>query len=290
MAVDAPGIQPAVAWLTASVPTFILVWSRTMGLFLQAPVYSSKQVPGTVRQGLMICISLNVMYSLDSYVMPPNMLFPFIMLAGSEFLVGSMFGFAANMMFLAIQSAGELAGVQAGLSAASTQNPFTKTNVNAFGTLYFNIGLMVFILINGHLWLLGGFAQSFQLVPLGTFSITPAVAGTLIQMSGVFLAITIQLALPVVIVVFLADLGVGYMSKVAQQASSLTQDLITITKPVAGMTILIVLLPNLMSVTYKQTEGMIKDLDRLLRAAHATKKAGPPGLPPPARVPAGSAR
>jgi flagellar biosynthesis protein FliR len=106
----------------------------------------------------------------------------------------------------------------------------------------------------------------------------------------VILAITVQLALPIVIVVLMADLGVGYMSKVAQQASSLTQDLITITKPVAGMTILIVLLPNLMSITYKQTEGMIKDLDRLMRAAHATKGAGPPGLPPPARVPAGSAR
>lgn len=290
MAVDAPGILPAVAWLTVSVPTFILVWTRTMGLFLQAPVYSSKQVPGVVRQGLMICLALLIMNSLDSYILAPNMLFPFIMMAMVEFFVGAMIGFAANMMFLAMQSAGELAGVQSGLSSASTQNPFTKTNVNAFGTLYFNIGMMVFLLINGHLWLLGGFAQSFKLVPLGTFNLTPAVAGQLIQMSGVLLGITVQLALPVIIVVFLADLGVGYMSKVAQQASSLTQDLILITKPVAGMTILIILLPNLMSATYKQTENMIKDLDTLLKAAHATKGVGPPGLPPPARVPTGSAR
>lgn len=274
------GLAVLVDWLTAAVPTFLLVFARTMGLFLQAPVLSSRNVPNTIRVGLMIGISLMVMYALPGYVKEPPFLLVFVLMALTEFMVGALFGFAANFMFLAIQSAGELAGVQAGMSAASVQNPFTRTNVNAFGTLYFNIGMLVFIIIGGHMWMLGGYVQSFKLVPLGTFHLTPAVASQMITMSGVFLAITIQLALPVLIVVFIADLGVGYMSKVAQQASSLTQDLITITKPLAGMFILILLIPNLMSVTFTYTENMIKDLDKLLRAANATK-----GPPPPMQGP-----
>lgn len=269
-----------VEWLTAAVPTFMMVFARTMGLFLQAPVLSSRNVPNTIRVGMMVGISIMVMYALPGYIRPPQFLILLVMMAMQEFMVGAIFGFAANFMFLAIQSAGELAGVQAGMSAASVQNPFTRTNVNAFGTLYFNIGLLVFLIINGHMWMLGGFVQSFQLVPIGTFMLTPAVGAQLVTMSGVFMAITVQLALPILIVVFLADLGVGYMSKVAQQASSLTQDLIQITKPVAGMCILIMLIPNLMSITYKFSEGMIKDLDKLLRAAHATKGPPPPKLGP----------
>ncbi len=275
-----PEMAILVNWLTAAVPTFLMVFSRTMGLFLQAPVLSSRNVPNTIRMGMMIGISIMIMYALPTYIQPPPFLILFVMMALTEFMVGALFGFAANFMFLAIQSAGELAGVQAGMSAASVQNPFTRSNVNAFGTLYFNIGLLVFLIIGGHMWMLGGYVQSFKLVPIGTFHLTPAVANHMIQMSSVFLSITIQLALPVLIVVFLADLGVGYMSKVAQQASSLTQDLITITKPVAGMIILIMLIPNLMTVTYQHTENMIKDLDRLLRASNATKGAPPPQLGP----------
>lgn len=274
------GMAVLVDWLTAAVPTFLMVFARTMGLFLQAPVLSSRNVPNTIRVGMMIGISLMVMYALPGYMKAPPFLIVFVIMALTEFMVGAMFGFAANFMFLAIQSAGELAGVQAGMSAASVQNPFTRSNVNAFGTLYFNIGMLVFIIIGGHMWMLGGYVQSFKLVPIGTFHLTPAVASQMITMSGVFMAITIQLALPVLIVVFIADLGVGYMSKVAQQASSLTQDLITITKPLAGMCILILLIPNLMSVTFTYTENMIKDLDRLLRAANATKGAPPPMLGP----------
>jgi hypothetical protein len=58
---------------------------------------------------------------------------------------------------------------------------------------------------------------------------------------------------------------------VAQQASSLTQDLVTIAKPVAGMLILVFLMPNLMSVTYKYSENTIKDLDQILKIARTGK-------------------
>jgi flagellar biosynthesis protein FliR len=97
------------------------------------------------------------------------------------------------------------------------------------------------------------------------------VASQLILMSGAFMTITVQLALPIVTSVILADLGVGYMSKVSPQASSLTQDLITISKPVAGMAMVVALLPNLMTLTYQHTEKTIADLEALLRASRTTQ-------------------
>lgn len=259
-------MEQFIAFMAATVPTYILVMSRTLGLFLQAPVLSDRNhLPAPIRMALTSSLSVIIMTLLPVYPAIPNMLIAFILMAMNEFMLGAIFGFAANFMFLAMQSAGELGGVQAGLSAASVQNPFTKSNVNALGTLYFYIGLMVFLMIGGHLWMLGGFIQSFQLVPIGTFILTPAASKHFFEMSGSFLAITIQLALPMVIVVFIAELGVGYMSKVAQQASSLTQDLVTIAKPVSGMILLLLLLPNIMSMAYQYTETTISDLNKFLR-------------------------
>jgi flagellar biosynthetic protein FliR len=123
------------------------------------------------------------------------------------------------------------------------------------------------LIIGGHLWLLGAFMQTFSLIPLGTFALTPAVMNHLVSMTGIFLVITLQLALPIISVVLLADLGVGYMSKVSPQANSLTQDLILVGKPVAGLLMLMILMPNLVSVIHAHTETMISDLNVLMRAA-----------------------
>jgi flagellar biosynthetic protein FliR len=271
-----------IAYLSTVVPTFLLIVARTIGMLSQAPVLGSRNnLPNPVRIALAFMLSLTVMTQLTMYPDLPDKLMAYVGLALMEFLLGFLFGFSANIMFLAVQAAGEMAGQQSGLSAATVQNPFTKSGGNVMGTLFYQISLLVFLLIGGHLWMLGGFIQSFQLVPLGTFFLHPALMKHLFEISNVFLAIVIQLSLPMVAVVFVAELGIGYMSKVAQQASSLTQDLVTIAKPVSGMLILIFLMPNLMSVTYKYTESMIRDLDLLLRVAHGSSAKSTPNVMAP---------
>jgi len=261
-------MEELIAYLSAVIPTFMLVFARTTGLLTQAPILGSRNnVPGTVRMAMTVVLSVTVMTVLPSYPTLPNQILAYVLIALNEFLLGSLFGFSANLVFLAVQAAGEMGGQQAGLSAATVQNPFTKSGGNAMGTLFNNISLMVFLLIGGHLWMLGGFIQSFQLVPIGEFLFSAALAQHFFTMSSIFLSIAIQLSLPMVAVVFVAELGVGYMSKVAQQASSLTQDLTTIAKPVAGLLLLLLLVPNIMSVTFTYTEKMIKDLDTLLKVA-----------------------
>lgn len=259
-------MEALVAWLGAVVPTFCLVLARTMGLMLQAPILSNKNLPQTVKMAIALGISIIVMTVLPSLPTIPNMLFAFILMALTEFVVGALFGYAASFMFHAFQSAGELSGVQAGMSFASTMNPLLKSNVNPFGTIYYNIALIMFLLIGGHLWLIGGFVQSFKLVPMGAFMLTPGVGKYFLQISGTFLGITLQLALPACIVLFLTDLGVGYISKAAPQASNILE-LVQAIKPLAGLLILLLLLPNLMSMTHHMAEQTITELDTLLRLA-----------------------
>jgi flagellar biosynthesis protein FliR len=67
-------------------------------------------------------------------------------------------------------------------------------------------------------------------------------------------------------VLFLTDLGVGYISKAAPNASNILE-LVQAVKPIAGLLLLLLLLPNLMSITHQYTEQTIRELDTLLRLA-----------------------
>ena len=60
--------------------------------------------------------------------------------------------------------------------------------------------------------------------------------------------------------------GVGYISKAAPNASNILE-LVQAIKPIAGLLLLLLLLPNLMSITHQYTEQTIPELDTLLRLA-----------------------
>jgi flagellar biosynthetic protein FliR len=255
-----------VDWVGLVLPTFVLILARAIGLVTQAPILSNKNVPAPVRMALAVALSVIVITLLPQRAHMPDMILVFFIMALTEFMLGAIFGYAANFMFYAIQSAGELSGVQAGMSFASTMNPLLKTSVNPIGTLYYNLALVTFLLIGGHLWLIEGFVRSFSLVPLGGFVLTPAVAGQFITMSESFLVITIQLALPAIVVLFLTDVGLGYINKVAPQASNIIE-LVQAVKPVAGLVLVLLLFPNLMSVTHTLTDAMIHSLDKFLHIA-----------------------
>lgn len=261
-------MEPLVAWLETVMPVFLLVLARTMGLFIQAPILSNKNLPQPIKMALAVTLSIIVVSILPAYPAIPEFVMAFLLLALTEFMLGALFGFAASFLFHAIQSAGELAGVQAGMSFASTMNPLLRSNVNPVGNLYYYIGITIFLLVGGHLWLIGGFVQSFKLVPMTTFVLTPALGQHFLLISGSFLALTIQLALPAVVALFLTDLGVGYVSKAAPQASNILE-LVQSVKPIAGLVLILLLIPNLMSATHHQAEQMIRELDQLLRIAGA---------------------
>lgn len=255
-----------IGWLGVVAPVFLLVLARTAGLMIQAPILSNKNIPATVKMPIAVCLSIVIMTTLPTYPAIPESILPFLLMLLTEFALGALFGFSASLMFHAIQSAGELAGVQAGMSFASTMNPLLRSNVNPFGTIYFQIGVIIFLLVGGHLWMIGGFAQSFKLVPMGTFHMTNALAEHVILASGAFITLTIQLSMPALVALFLTDLGVGYISKAAPNASNILE-LVQAIKPIAGLTLLLLLIPNLMSMTHTQAEHMIRDLDAMLRIA-----------------------
>lgn len=277
--------------LGITVPTFILVFSRTLGLLSQAPLFgtTAKLLPNNGRLALGILISFVVMGRLQAYPDIPNHLLALVLLALKEFTFGAILGLAANLPFLGMQAAGEMSGQQVGLNAASVANPFNKgAGGNAISTLFNYIGLTVFVLLGAHMHMLNAFAQSFDLVPLGLFTVSSALTEQMVSISVGMMGIIIQLALPITIVVIVNDVGIAYMGKIAQQASSLTQDFTTLGKPIAGLFLLALMLPNLMSAAAGFTEQMVAELHRTVAAARPQVIPPPRPIPLPAPSPLGN--
>jgi flagellar biosynthetic protein FliR len=118
--------------------------------------------------------------------------------------------------------------------------------------------MMLLFASNAHLMVIGGLLHSFDTMPIGT-SWEPADVTQVVTVAfGLFFSSAVQIALPLVAVLFVADLGLALLTKVAPQLNA-----ISIMFPAKiGLTLLKVglsfaVLPNAMSrLVEAALEGM----------------------------------
>lgn len=261
--VDAPSGISAIAYFTTilekNAPIFFLIVARIFGLTLQAPFFSAKSLPPQVRATLITSLAMMYMIVIKPEVkgIPDNMILYTVTMI-QEILIGVAFGFCASIIVSAIQAAGEIMDVQMGMSMVMLFNPQTKSQSSAMGRLFYQIELTVFVFAHGHLYLLAAFFNTFEMVPIGKFNFSnPIVIGEYIQIVSKLFYVSLQLSLPILIVLFIVDFSLGITNKVSPQINVL--ELNFAMKPVTGMVILLILMSSLISMMAEYTSEKIND-------------------------------
>jgi len=201
------------AWITPLLWPFL----RILGLFTSAPVLSMRSVPRRVRVALAVLITLAAQPSLPDMTAitlnSPQMAGA----AAQQVLIGLTMGFAARMVFAAIEFAGETIGLQMGLNFASFFDPTTGGQATAVSRFFGTIAAWLFVVLNGHLLLTAAVVQSFQVFPVSgeplvfLSTLQPQMWGAEIFRLGLWIA------LPVMAMLLLVNMVMGVMSRVASQ-------------------------------------------------------------------------
>jgi flagellar biosynthetic protein FliR len=196
---------------------FFLVLARLAPLFVLAPLFSSKMVPGRVR----IVIAVGLAIGLTPVVVGDQKIsmdaWTYAGLILKELLIGGAFAFALGAMFAAIGVAGTFLDYFVGLAFGSLVDPVTGTNSTIISQLYTLIGVVIFIAIGGEDWVIAGFARTFDIVGLTeTPSLGTLVAGANDAFVGIFSA-AVQIAGPIMLAMVLTDAAFGVVSRVVPQ-------------------------------------------------------------------------
>lgn len=258
--------------LAQYVPIFMLVVSRTMALALSAPYVGTQGVPGMVRIG--ICLSLSFFYLLGNPNLPatiPEHFLPYTLMLIQEFMVGVLFGFCANIVLYAIQAGGEIIDVQIGLSMVQQFNPQTKARTTVVGKMFYQLALIMLITTYAHLFMLQAYFKTFEILPIGTFDFGSNYAIIeLVRISSQVFDVSAQIALPIIIVVFVVDFGLGMMNRVAPQINIL--ELNFAMKPTTGALLITIIFSTLLSVMADYSYHMSLDAQNEITAVAEGKR------------------
>lgn len=192
----------------------LLASVRFAAFLVLAPPFAHRGVPAPVKVALALGLALAVAPGLVTAQPAPNVAV-FLGALALQALVGAALGFLVAVVFAAVQSAGSLIDLFGGFQLATAFDPMSLTSNAPFGRLYQTAAVTLLFVTDAYQVVLAGLVRSFQAVPLGvvpsTASIAETVTGAVVQM---FLA-ALQVAGPLVVVLFLADVGLGLLTRVA---------------------------------------------------------------------------
>ena len=154
------------AQLDSWLALFIYPLTRILALLSTAPVFNNVALP--MRQRLMIGIAISLVLSPTLAPMPniPPGSWQGIAVLAQQMMIGIIMGFTLRIVFVAIDLAGELIGLQMSLGFATFYDPQSASQTPVISEFLGIIATLLFLAMNGHLLALSVLAESFHLLPV----------------------------------------------------------------------------------------------------------------------------
>lgn len=233
---------------------FLLILARISSFFVSSPFFSMKGLPTILKIGFSIIVSVIIYLTVPAGNIDINNTGLYYSLLIKEVFVGLALGYITNLIFTAIRMAGQMTDFQLGFSISSVYDPITQSTTSLYGKLYNWIGLVLFFTLDGHYYFLYALSKTFTLVPVGTAALQNLnVAAVASLMSRSFI-IAFQIGMPVVLVAFMTNLIMGFISRTVPQLNVFILGLPL--KVLIGMISFVILLPEIVILM----KGVIEEI------------------------------
>ncbi len=199
---------------TAEMLAIMLGSIRAGAWMLIAPPFNSKLIPTPVKALLSVGLALPMAPYL-THNLPSAETPDIVASAMLQFFIGAALGFVTLLMFSAVQAAGDLLDVFGGFTLAQAYDPLSMAQSSIFGRFYNLVAVTLLFASQGHELILRGFLQTFRTLPLNASFSMGTLNELLIRGVGEMFVSALQIAGPLIAVLFLTDVAFGLLNRVA---------------------------------------------------------------------------
>jgi flagellar biosynthetic protein FliR len=199
---------------TVTLVALLLGTARAVGFVMLAPPFNSRSIPAPVKGAL--AMALSVLLSTKIAPSLPEITGGFLVVAAiTEVVIGAALGFIVQVLFTAVQMAGDLIDLTGGFSLQPAYDPLAMTNNSSVGRLHYLLATTLLFTSGGHLLIVKGFATSYEGLPVGGSVPTEQLGQVMIKVFSMMFLAAVQIAGPMVAVLLLADVALALLSKAA---------------------------------------------------------------------------
>jgi flagellar biosynthesis protein FliR len=189
-----------------------------------SPVFGGKLLPNRLKIGICIlfaallipCFIQESPSTIES--IPPV---KFLFLVAKEIIIGLLIGFMSALIFYAIEGSGQVLDAVRGQTMAQVLVPQVGEQASQFGQLNFQLAMVIFFMMSGHMMILDAFARSFQILPVLSLSVMEnrlaamKLCEKILRSCGDFFMIALEFSAPALVTLFLTDITLGFANRLA---------------------------------------------------------------------------
>jgi flagellar biosynthetic protein FliR len=200
---------------------FFWILVRVSILIFLFPIFGAKSIPLLWKAGASMVLAI-----LITPLIPPPNPFPqtiFEITTGllTEAVMGFLLAFTVRMFLSSAQMAGYFIAFQMGLIMASTVDPETGAQSTVLSQFLYLFTILFFLAMNGHHLMIHAMVQSFHAVPPCGFVFNASLAGILVKVSSDIFVISLKMAAPIMLALFLSNLCLGIVARTVPQLNIL---------------------------------------------------------------------
>ncbi|WP_295399205.1 flagellar biosynthetic protein FliR [uncultured Thiocystis sp.] len=231
--------EEIVLWVGALMWPFV----RISAALLVAPLFGARNVNVRARLALGLLLALVVAPQLTAQPTVDPLSLGGLVVAMRQILIGVAMGFILQMVFSALNQAGEYIALSMGLGFASAVDPVGGVQVPMISQFLTILATLIFLALNGHLVLIELLLRSFETLPVAGAGLTSDDLWAVIAFGSQMFSGAVLIALPAMASLLLVNLAMGVVTRAAPQLNIFAVGFpVTI---LAGFLILILTLPAL---------------------------------------------
>ena len=197
---------------------FLLVLLRVSALLMVAPIFGHRTWLARAKVGLAFTVSI-ILFPIvaDQPLDVPAGVLPYALMMIREVLMGVVMGFVVLLLFVAIQFAGQLAGLQMGFGIVNVIDPQSSNQLSIMGQFLNILAILLLLSLNGHHTILTGLVTSFETIPLGGVVLKAGLMQKMIAITAEVFIIGVKIAAPIMTALFLVTAAMGVLARTVPQ-------------------------------------------------------------------------
>jgi flagellar biosynthetic protein FliR len=196
--------------------TFIFVLARLSGALVSIPFISSNFVNMRTKASLVLMLAFimtPMVVKIDIDLLSLNA----VIIVAVQIILGLVMGFVFTVVLNVFVLAGELISMQAGLNMAVMNDPVSNASVPIVSQIYYILASVLFFVLDLPLQIVTLLFKSFKTFPISNTLFSRDVFEDVAMLGDYFYKMSFQIALPIVVILFLIQIALGIMTKSAPQ-------------------------------------------------------------------------
>ncbi len=197
---------------------WLLMFFRVSSMMMVFPVYGFASVPMRIRVGLAFLIA-SLLFPVHIGVeleLGAGILY-FIGAVLKEVAIGLAIGLVAQFLFEGVRMTGHVIGRMIGFGIINAVDPNSGVSVPILSQIFYLFVMILFILMDGHHFLLLALDESFVRIPIGAGVFSSLAVEGFARMSADIFIIGVKFGAPVLITILVVEFALGIVARTVPQ-------------------------------------------------------------------------